>query len=219
MVVKQTAKLGQLTGVHIQIDGQHIEEVDRAVYLGSMIKNEMRNIIEIKLCIARAKNQVFKLGRFLTNKKSNIMTRKRIVDCYVHSTLMCKAEMWTMTKDASKRLDACGMWCYRRLLKLSWMRKSSNERVLAVAEDEKKVVRTIKDRKLKYYGHVIRHQGSQKDALTWTIEGRRSRGRQRWTWIDDVNEWSRLTTSEIRTRAQDRKGWRELVHDLWNPKM
>jgi len=88
MVVKKTAKFGQLTGVNIQIEGQRIEEVDRFVYLGSMITNEMRNINEIKMRIARAKNHFYKLGRFLTNKKINIMTRKRIVDCYVHSTLI-----------------------------------------------------------------------------------------------------------------------------------
>ena len=88
-----------------------------------------------------------------------------------------------------------------------------------MAEAEMKVLRTIKNRKLKYYGHVIRHQGIQKGAPTGKIEGRRSRGRQRKTWIDDVKEWRGLTTSEIRTRAQDRKGWRKLVHDLRNPKM
>ena len=88
-----------------------------------------------------------------------------------------------------------------------------------MAETERKVLRIIKDRKLKCYGHVIRHQGIQIAALTGKIEGRRSRGRQRKTWIDDVKEWSGLTTSEIGTRARDRKGWRKLVHDLRNPKM
>ena len=211
--------MGQLTGVNIQIEGQRIEEVDRFVYLGSMITNEMRSINEIKMRIARAKNQFYKLGRFLTNKKIKIMARKRIVDCYVHSTLMYGAETWTITKGARKRLEAFEMWCYRRLLKLSWTRKTSNERVLDMAEAEKKVLRTIKDKKLKYYGHVIRYQEIQKDALTGKIDGRRSRGRQRKTWIDDLKEWSGLTTSEIRTRAQDRNGWRKLVHDLRNPKM
>ena len=129
-----------------------------------MITNEMRNIHEMKMRIARAKNHFYKLGRFLTNKKINIMTRKRIVDCYVHSTLMYGAETWTITKDPSKRLEAFEMWCYRRLLKLSWTRKISYERVLEMAEAEKKVLRTIKNRKLKYYGHVIRHQGIQKDS-------------------------------------------------------
>ena len=102
MVVKKRAKLGQLTGVNIQIEGQCIEEVDRFVYLGSMITNKMRNINEIKMRIARAKKQFYKLGRFLTNKQIN-MTRKRIVNCYVrYSTLMYGAETWTITKDASK---------------------------------------------------------------------------------------------------------------------
>ena len=85
----------------------------------------------------RVKNQLYKLGRFLTNNKINIMTRKRIVDCYVHSKLMYGAEVWTITKGASKRLETCEMWCYRRLLKVSWSRKSTNERVLVMAEAER----------------------------------------------------------------------------------
>ena len=77
---------------------------------------------------------------------------------------------------------------------------------------ERKIVETVKRRKLQYFGHVVRAQNLCTHILQGFVEGKRSRGRQRRRWIDDIKGWTSRSAAECTTLAKDREGWRRLVH-------
>ena len=123
MVIKETAKSDELCGLNIKICDQSVEEVDRFTYLGSYITNTAKTTKEIKIRIDKAKNQFYKIGKFVRNKNVSLAIRKRLVDCYVWSVLLCGAETWTLNAEINKRLNNFEMWCYRRMLRLSGIKK------------------------------------------------------------------------------------------------
>ena len=99
------------------------------------------------------------------------------------------------------------MWCFRRMLKISWVMKVSNKEVLNRANKERELINAVQKRKLVYAGHVMRGGGLQKILLEGMVEGKRERGRQRITWFD-VKKWTGFNYGEVRARVHDRKRWR-----------
>ncbi|KAG1652913.1 hypothetical protein GQR58_025940 [Nymphon striatum] len=98
------------------------------------------------------------------------------------------------------------MYMYRRILKIPWTDKITNEQVLGRMNTTRLIIDTIKCRKAKYFGHVIRHM--QKIMMFAKIEGKRPRGRPRLTWMDNIKEWTNCSIHECNERAQDRdKGY------------
>ena len=85
----------------------------------------------------------------------NLKTRLRAIKCYIWPTLFYGAETWTITKSLLSRLDAFEMWVYRRVLKISWTEKITNEEVLRRIGTDREIVRQFKNRKLQYLGHHI----------------------------------------------------------------
>ena len=105
---------------------------------------------------------------------------------------MYGSESWTITIEIKKRIEAFEMWCYRRMLKISWTDKITNQEVLRrVGEVEKTLYKTICRRKLKFAGHIIRGSSGEMctNIIEGLIEGNKSRGRQRKTWIGNIKEW------------------------------
>jgi len=132
---------------------------------------------------------------------------KKILDCYVFSVLNYGCETWTWNKTMCKKVDAFEMWCYRRMLKISFTDKVTNIEVLKRAKAVLHFLKDMKKRKLEYGGHVMR--GSSGKTHLYILEGRicgqRARGRPRLTWMDDVIEWTGIRTYEqIKRTAEDR---------------
>ena len=104
------------------------------------------------------------------------------------------------------------MWCYRRILKISWRDRITNVEVLRrVGETETKIYRNICRRKLKFAGHVIRGSSGEmaKNIIEGTVEGKRSRGRQRKTWIKDIKGWmGEGSYGAVKRRMEDKQGYR-----------
>ena len=103
------------------------------------------------------------------------------------------------------------MWVYRRVLKISWTEKITNEEVLRRMGTGREIVRQFKTRKLKYLGHLIRHNTSQIQLLEGKIEGRRSRGRARNTWTTDITTTNGMKYYQLKRTAEDRRRWHGLV--------
>ena len=137
-------------------------------------------------------------------------TRLRAIQCYIWPTLFYEAETWTITKSLLSRLDAFEMWIYRRVLKISWTEKITNEEVLRRVGTGREIVIQFKTRKLQYLGHLIRHNTSQ----IHIIEGRRFRGRPRNTWITDITTTNGMKYYQLNRAAEDRKSWHALVVNL-----
>ena len=94
----------------------------------------------------------------------------RAIKCYIWPTLFYGAETWTITKSLLSKLDAFKTWVYRRVLKISWTEKITNEEVLRRMGTGREIVRQFKTRKLQYLGHLIRHNTSQIKLIEGKIE-------------------------------------------------
>ena len=166
--------------INIAIDGEQIEQVASYMYLGSLITEDGRSEKEIKRRIMIARSTFTNMRTLLSCRGINLNTRLRAIKCYIWPTPFYGAETWTTTTSLLSRLDAFEMWVYRRVLKISWTEKITNEEVLRRMGTGREIVRQFKTRKLQYLGHLIRHNTSQIQLIEGKIEGRRSRGRPRF---------------------------------------
>ena len=119
--------------------------------------------------------------------------------------------------EQEKILHAFEMWCVRRMLKISWREKVSNNEVLLRAETERSLVSDLMQRKLSYAGHVLRGSGGDLPniILEGLIEGTRSRGRPRGKWTDDIKRWCATTSyADAKRAAEDRSRWGAMIANL-----
>ena len=153
----------------------------------------------------------------LTSSNISMSTRQRILNCYIWSILMYGCETWSISSVMRKRLEAAEMWFLRRMLKISWTEKISNERVLTIANVKRKMLQTIKKRKMTFLGHVMRRKGIENLSienlsLTGKVEGKNARGRQRMTYLSNIKEWTNRTNgNELIQACQDREVWRHMI--------
>ena len=139
--------------------------------------------------------------------------------CYVFSVVSYGCETWTYSKAIDHKINAFEMWCYRRMLRISWTSHTTNIDVLQkMGVKETTMLNNLKDRKLSYAGHIMRNTSGHYDTLLTTIEGRlagkRGTGIPRRTWVDDIREWTGSKRyDQIKRAAENRK----LTRDICNP--
>ena len=142
----------------------------------------------------------------LKSTKITFNTRKRILQCYVWSTLLYGAETWTITKVMKTRIEAFELWAYRRMLKISWTEKVTNKGVLSSMK--KRLFTIIQIRKLKYFGHVNRHSSVHTTLLNGRVNGKRERGRPKTFGTSNIKEWAGKSYIEAFRLTSNRYGWR-----------
>ncbi len=147
---------------------------------------------------------------FISNKVS-MTTKTRLMKAYIWATLLYGCETWTLKKDTVKRIEALEMWLYRRIGKVSWTEKQTNEAVLNRLQVKRELLSVIRRRKLSYFGHISRHESLQKATLEGMVEGNRTRGRPRIRWTDNITEWTGMGIVECKRAAQDRGRWRAIA--------
>ena len=194
--------------IKVKLDGKWVQQVKRFTYLGTIITSNGYTIEDIKTRIALAKKKFAERREILSGDVS-IELRKRLVKCLVWSVATFGAETWILSKEAVRRIEGFEMWCWRRLLKVRWTDRKTNEWVLAQIGAERTMLKMIEGRKKRWLGHVARHEGMLKQVIEGKMEGRRGRGRRRMGMISDMGkyeEWKRL--------AEDRSSWRLTMKDL-----
>ncbi|GFS10640.1 endonuclease-reverse transcriptase [Elysia marginata] len=135
--------------------------------------------------------------------------------CFVWSPFLYASETWTLKKNTEKRIEAMEMWIYRRMQRISWKEKVTNKKVLeSFGLQRPELLLTIQRRKMKYYGHLRRHDSIQKRILERKIDGRRGRGRRRQTWLGNIQEKSQMKMCEVCETALDRRRWRSVTAHL-----
>jgi len=130
-------------------------------------------------------------------------------------------ESWTLRKNEETRLDAFGMKGLSKILQLSWTAKKTNEWVLNKARIKRELLDTVKARKLAYYGHTMRKQGSclKKEILQGTMPDGHRRGRPRTAWMDNIKTWTGLSVEESIRMTEDKDKWRKFVRGVANPRI
>ena len=167
-----------------------IKQVSKFKYLGYMITSDGRCTTEVKKRIAMAKDAFRNLSPILKNRNILMQTKLRVLKSYVWSMLFYGCESWTITKQIEKRLEAAEMWFIRRMMRISWTEMKTNEQVLAEAGVERSVIKCIRDRQMKFIGHICRRRELEYVSIMRKIEGKRGRRRHRMTYIDSLNSWA-----------------------------
>ena len=147
--------------VEIKVDGVTLEQVESYQYLGQLMTEDGRCEVEIKRRIGIAKTNFLKMKNVLTTKNLSMKTRKKILYCYIISTLMYAAETWVINVADWKKIEAFEMWAFRKMMKISYKDHMTNVEVLKRAKHKRSLKNEIMLRRTKYLGHALRKNGLQ----------------------------------------------------------
>ena len=142
-------------------------------------------------------------------------TKVRLVKAMVFPVVMYGCESWTAKKAERRRIDAFEVWCCRRLLRVPWTARRSNQSILKEISPGISLEGTMLKLKLQYFGHLMRRADSlAKTLMLGGIGGRRRRGRQRMRWLDGIMDLMDMSLSELREMVMNREAWRTVIHGV-----